>query len=100
FCHVGDTVEALVRLQTCKAARNEIFNVGSTEEISILELAELVVRTLNSRSNLEHVPYDIAYAPGFDDMPRRRPAIDKLKNATGFAPRTRLRDMIGLAART
>ena len=99
FCHVGDTVEALVRLQACKAARNEIFNVGSTEEISILELAELVVRTLNSPSILEYVPYDTAYAPGFEDMPRRRPAIDKLKNMTGFVLRTRLREMIRLAAR-
>ena len=98
FCHVGDTVEALVRLQTCKAARNEIFNVGSTEEISILELAELVVRTLGSASSLEYIPYDTAYAPGFEDMLRRRPAIDKLKNATGFTPRARLPEMIRLAA--
>src|SRR5450759_2428261 len=63
FCLVHDVVEALVRLQNCPAARGEIFNIGGTEEISILELAQLVVATLGSKSKIELIPYDQAYPP-------------------------------------
>jgi UDP-glucose 4-epimerase len=94
FCHVRDTVEALVRLQNCAAARGEIFNVGSTEEISILNLARLVIEILGSRSTIEFVPYTRAYAPGFEDMRRRRPLTDKLFAVTGFRPATPLREII------
>src|SRR5262249_49491600 len=71
FCYVNDTVEALVRLQNCASARGQVFNVGSTEEISIRELASLVIKILGSKSTVELVPYNQAYAPGFDDMRRR-----------------------------
>ena len=98
FCYVGDTVEALVRLQNCPGARGEVFNVGSTEEISIRELAELVIKTLNSSSGIEFVPYDDAYSPGFEDMQRRRPIIEKLIRETDFFPRTTLRKIIELTA--
>ena len=98
FCYVGDTVEALVRLQNCPGARSQVFNVGSTEEISIRELAELVIKTLNSSSGIEFVPYDDAYSPGFEDMQRRRPIIEKLIRETDFFPRTTLRKIIELTA--
>jgi len=98
FCYVGDTVEALVRLQNCPGARSQVFNVGSTEEISIRELAELVIKTLNSSSGIEFVPYDDAYSPGFEDMQRRRPIIEKLIRKTDFFPRTTLRKIIELTA--
>ncbi len=98
FCYVGDTVEALVRLLHCPNARGEVFNVGSAEEISIRQLAELIVQTLNSTSTIESVPYDEAYAPGFEDMRRRRPVLDKLKSRTGFLPGTTLRRTIELTA--
>jgi UDP-glucose 4-epimerase len=98
FCLVHDVVEALVRLQNCEAARGEIFNIGGTEEISILELAQLVVTTLGSKSRIELIPYDQAYAPGFDDMRRRKPRVDKLANCVNFKPQTTLRDIIRLTA--
>ena len=98
FCQVGDTVEALVRLESCPAARGEVFNVGGTEEISIMDLAGLVVETLNSKSSIELVPYADAYAPGFEDMRRRKPVVDKLFKAVGFRPATPLRRIIELAA--
>ncbi|MGD0744470.1 MAG: NAD-dependent epimerase/dehydratase family protein [Verrucomicrobiota bacterium] len=109
FCHVGDAVEALVRLQNCPKARGEIFNIGGTEEISILELARLVVKTLGSKSKIELVPYDKAYppspkgfgatgAPGFDDMRRRKPLVKKLERFVKFRPRTPLRNIIRLTA--
>lgn len=94
FCFVKDTVEALVRLQNCSAARGQVFNIGSTEEISILDLAKLIVVTLNSKSAISLVPYDKAYEPGFEDMRRRKPRIDKLAAAVNFRPATNLRDII------
>jgi UDP-glucose 4-epimerase len=98
FCYVLDTVEALLRLQNCDAARGEVFNVGGTEEISIRDLARRVIETLGSRSVIEFVPYSQAYAPGFDDMRRRKPVVDKLARATGFRPTTSLREIIRLTA--
>ena len=94
FCFVKDTVEALVRLQNCPAARGEVFNIGSTEEISILELATLIIATLGSKSKIEFIPYDQAYAPGFEDMRRRKPSIEKLATIVGFRPATTLRETI------
>ena len=94
FCYVLDTVEALVRLQNSTAARGEIFNVGGTEEITILELARRVIATLGSKSAIEFVPYSQAYAPGFDDMRRRKPMTEKLARVTGFQPATTLDEII------
>jgi UDP-glucose 4-epimerase len=94
FCLVNDVVEALARLKDCKKARGEIFNIGGTEEISILGLAELVVKTLESKSQIELVPYDKAYAPGFDDMRRRKPRVEKLERFLDFKPQTSLQDII------
>jgi UDP-glucose 4-epimerase len=94
FCFVKDTVEALVRLQNCAAARGEVFNIGSTEEITILDLAKLVIATLGSKSKIELVPYDQAYRPGFEDMRRRKPSVEKLAAIIGFRPATTLRETI------
>ena len=98
FCLVTDVVESLVRLQNCKTARGEIFNIGSTEEVSILQLAKLVVKTLGSKSKIELIPYDKAYAPGFDDMRRRKPLVEKLERFVSFKPQTPLREIIRLTA--
>ena len=94
FCMVTDTVEALVRLLNCPAARGEIFNIGGAEEITIRNLAGLVIEVLGSESKIELVPYAEAYAPGFDDMRRRKPNVEKLSAATGFRPKTTLREII------
>jgi UDP-glucose 4-epimerase len=109
FCLVNDVVESLVRLQCCSAARGEIFNIGGTEEISMLELAQLVVATLGSKSQIELVPYAQAYgpsvqgygvvsAPVFDDMRRRQPLVEKLERFVGFKPQTSLREVIRITA--
>ena len=94
FCYVKDTVEALVRLSQNPAARGQVFNIGSTEEITIIDLAKLVVTTLGSKSKIELIPYDKAYAPGFEDMRRRKPSVEKLAAATGSRPATTLRETI------
>lgn len=98
FCLVTDVVESLVRLQHCQKARGEIFNIGGTEEVSILNLARLVVKTLGSKSKIELIPYDRAYAPGFDDMRRRKPLVKKLERFVKFKPQTPLREIIRLTA--
>jgi len=98
FCCVHDAVEALVRLQHCPKARGEIFNIGGTEEVSIRELARRVVKTLGSKSKIGLVPYDRAYSPGFDDMRRRKPRVNKLGRYVKFRPRTPLREIIRLTA--
>lgn len=94
FCYVLDTVEALVRLMRTPAARSQIFNIGSTEEVTIRELAQQVIATLGSKSTIELLPYEKAYAPGFDDMRRRKPAVEKLERTIGFRPQTSLREII------
>jgi UDP-glucose 4-epimerase len=94
FCYVADTVEALIRLQNCPSARGQVFNVGGTEEVTIRALAEKVIDVLQSKSTLEFVPYEAAYAPGFDDMRRRKPVVDKLFATVGFRPGTPLVEII------
>src|SRR5687767_3335284 len=90
FCHVNDTIEALVRLQNTPAAVGEVINIGSTEEISIADLARRVITLLSSKSEVRIVAYSDAYPSGFEDMPRRKPSIEKLRHITGFAPATPL----------
>jgi len=94
FGFVHDVVEALVRLQHCAAARGEIFNIGGTEEVSMWDLAQQVVATLGSASQIELIPYAQAYAPGFDDMRRRKPKVEKLERFVQFKPQTPLREII------
>jgi len=98
FCFVRDTVEALVRLQSCVAAQGQVFNVGGTEEISMGDLARRVIQTLGSKSAIEFVPYSEAYEPGFDDMRRRKPVVEKLAATVGFRPQTGLQTIIELTA--
>lgn len=99
FCWIGDTVEALTRLQRSEAARGQVVNVGSTEEVTILELARQVIDVLRSNSTIEPVSYATAYAAGFEDMPRRRPNVEKLFRLTGYRPSTSLQGILECAAR-
>jgi len=98
FCCVSDTVEALLRLKRTSAAVGEVVNVGSEEQISVLDLAHRVVSLMNSSSSIELVPYDVALAPGFEDMLNRRPSIEKLWRLTGFRPSHHLDEIIALVA--
>jgi UDP-glucose 4-epimerase len=94
FCYVADTVEALLRLHQTPAAHGEVVNIGSSEEISISDLARRVIQITQSSSKLEFVPYDKAYTPGFEDMLRRKPSVEKLARLTGFRPTTKLDEII------
>lgn len=94
FCDVADSVEAILRLVATPAAIGEVVNIGNDEEISIDGLAHRVKQQAKSSSPIEFVPYDQAYEPGFEDMPRRVPCLDKLVKLTGFRPGTPLTKII------
>jgi UDP-glucose 4-epimerase len=86
FCHVADTVRALKALMEDRAISGEIFNVGSTDRIRILDLAERVRQATGSSSELEFVAYEDVYGLGIEDTLHREPAIDKIGNAIGWRP--------------
>jgi UDP-glucose 4-epimerase len=94
FCDVRDTVEALLRLMPLDRAVGEVINIGNTEEVTIENLATIVKHRTGSDSPIQLVPYDKAYEPGFEDMMRRVPSIEKLHALTGFRPQTSLSDII------
>jgi UDP-glucose 4-epimerase len=86
FCHVRDTIVALQGLVAEESISGQIFNVGSTERISILELAERVIERTGSQSEIVFVPYDQVYGQGIEDMLHRQPSIDKIAAAIGWEP--------------
>ena len=94
FCHVADTVDGLLRVLDNRRAVGSVFNVGSTEEITILELAKAIVDKTGSNSDIQLVPYDEAYLEGFEDMRRRVPDISKIEALTGWRPRHTLHDIL------
>jgi UDP-glucose 4-epimerase len=94
FCDVRDSVQAIMRLVACEKAIGEVINIGNTHEITIEGLAHLVKQRTNSSSPITYVPYDQAYEPGFEDMPRRVPALGKLERLTGFLPAIALNDIV------
>lgn len=95
FCHVSDTVRALIGLMEENQAVGRIFNVGTQESVSILELAQLVIRQTRSASEIVFVPYDEAYGPGFEDMRRRMPDLGAIRNMTGWQPEHDLSTIVG-----
>jgi UDP-glucose 4-epimerase len=94
FCHVHDTVNALIRLLETENAVGEVFNVGAQNEISIRALADLVIEMTGSSSGVCFVPYSEAYEPGFEDMERRLPDISRIRGMTGWEPTRSLQDII------
>jgi UDP-glucose 4-epimerase len=96
FCHVSDVVRALTELPRQERAVGEVYNIGSTEEVSILELARRVKQLTESRSELRLVSYDQAYAKGFEDMRRRVPSVEKIYQLMGWRPTKNLNEILRL----
>jgi len=94
FCHVSDVVDALCRLLDEPAAVGDVFNVGSSEEISIGQLAERVVAATASTSPIVRVPYEVAYEAGFEDMARRVPDVSKIASLTGWQAKRSLDEIL------
>jgi UDP-glucose 4-epimerase len=94
FCHVSDVVRALADLMRRDDAYGEVFNIGSDEEISILDLARQVQRMTESKSEITIVPYEEAYEPGFEDMQRRIPDTRKIRSLLGWHPTKSLGEIL------
>jgi len=94
FTHVSDVVEALIDLMAEPRAEGLVVNVGGTEEVTIKDLAQLVKEMSGSDSEIEYIPYEKAYGPGFEDMKRRCPDIGRIKELIGFEPKVDLRGII------
>jgi UDP-glucose 4-epimerase len=94
FSYVDDVVEALARLAISDRAFGEIVNIGNDREISINELAGLVKQVARSESEIVHIPYEECYGPGFEDMFRRVPSLEKLQRLTGYRPTTSIESIV------
>ncbi len=94
FCHVSDSVKAILALAGNDKAIGEVFNIGGRGEISILELAKMIIDQTKSKSEITFTDYEDAYSAGFEDMVRRVPDISKLANFTGWEPELNLATII------
>ncbi len=94
FCHVADVVQALFRLMTEESAYGNVFNVGATSEISVLDLARRIIEVTRSDSDISLTSYDEAYGEGFEDMYRRVPDIAKVQALIGWRPSRSLEDIV------
>lgn len=98
FCYVGDAIDAILRVVQKPEAMGEVVNIGSDREISIGDLARLVISRLGSKSSIRYIPYERAYQEGFEDMPRRVPALEKIRSLTEWEPSTSLEACIEMVA--
>ena len=94
FCHVLDVVQALKGLAWEPRASGQVLNVGSTEEVTILSLAQRIIQRTGSQSKVVFVPFHEAYAPGFEDMQRRVPNISRIGSLLGWRPTRSLDDIL------
>ena len=94
FAHVADVVAALLLVIDSKDAVGQVFNIGNDREISIMELAQLVIAKTGSSSSIVSKSYDDAYGAGFEDMSRRVPDIAKIKRVLGWSPKLGLEEII------
>lgn len=94
FCHVNDSVKAILSLAANDKTIGEVFNIGGKGEISIQELAKLIIQRTNSKSKITFMDYEDAYATGFEEMARRVPDISKLTDFTGWKPKLTIETII------
>ena len=96
FTYVGDVVEALIELMICPDTPGRVYNLGSSEEISIESLADKIIALTGSQSEKKYISYEQAYGREFDDMVRRVPCLDRIKQAIDFEPKTTLEQTLRL----
>ena len=94
FADVADVVEGLLKLSAEPRSFGEVFNIGSDEEISINQLAEKVIALTGSKSRIRRIGYEQAYGPGFEDLIRRRPSLEKIRKLIGYEPRISLEESL------
>ena len=96
FCCVADVVDAVVGLMNCDGAAGKVFNIGSTEEITVEALADKIIEMTGSKSKKEFVPYEIAYGRPIEDMMRRVPNLERIRETIGWGPKTTLDETLRL----
>ena len=94
FCHVDDSVRAVLGLPEAPEALGEVFNIGNENEITIRALAERVRQRVGSDSEIVVIPYNEAYGAGLEDMERRQPATTKIKGLLGWEPEKDMDEII------
>lgn len=94
FGHVLDVVDGLVKTIENPACFGQVINLGNGEEVSIKELAEKVIAITGSKSEIQYIPYEVAYGEGFEDMRRRVPNLEKAKRLVGYQPTRSLDNII------
>jgi len=94
FCHVKDVVGCMISLMKCPQARGQVINVGNSEEVTILALAERIREMTGFRSEIAIIPYDKAYGEGFDDMQRRVPDLTRVKRLINYEPKYNLKEIL------
>jgi UDP-glucose 4-epimerase len=94
FAHVYDVIDAVVKVAFSDKTIGKVVNIGNNQEISMNDLAKLIISKTNSRSSIVHVPYEEAYGPGFEDMQRRVPNINLIKSLVGWEPKRDLETII------
>ncbi len=98
FCYVDDLVEAVIKLMNCEHAAGKVYNIGSNEEISIEELADKIIEITDSKSRKQFVSYEFLYGRPIDDMMRRMPALERIKETIGWEPKTPLAESLQVIA--
>ena len=94
FCYVEDVLDAVTGLIECKEAAGKVYNIGTNEEITIEGLADKIIEMTGSKSKKEFVPYSVAYGRPIEDMMRRVPSLERIKETTGWEPKTSLFEML------
>lgn len=100
FCHVSDSVKAILALSINDKTVGEVFNVGGKGEISILDLARLIIKQTKSKSEISFIDYEDAYTSGFEEMARRVPDVSKIKKFTNWEPKLGLNIIINDVAKS
>lgn len=98
FCYVDDLVEAVIKLMNYENAVGKVYNIGSNEEVSIEELADKIIDITGSKSQKRFVPYELVYGRPIDDMMRRVPALERIKETIGWEPKTFLDESLKVIA--
>jgi len=94
FTYVIDVVKGIIKLMDTENAEGQVINIGNSDEITINELAKLIIKITKSESKIEHIPYEKAYGIGFEDMSRRKPDISKINKLIGFQPTLGIEEIV------
>ena len=100
FCYVKDLVEAIISLMNSERTAGKVFNIGTSEEISIEKLADKIIKMTGSKSEKQYVSYEIAYGVPIEDMMRRVPGLDRIKKTIGWEPKTSLDEILKVIIET